>query len=70
MLGTILGIGIPLLYLHVMCIVARWTVQRINASDSSDRVLGAGLIGVFWPVAFPLYYAIRLGNKAIGKEES
>ena len=59
MLGTLLGITVPLFYLFSACGITRYIALSCNAKDSFDRNMTAVCVGLFWPVALPFYLALH-----------
>jgi hypothetical protein len=59
MLGTLLGITVPLFYLFAACGIARFVAVSSNTNDDLDRHVVAVAVGLFWPVALPFYVALH-----------
>jgi hypothetical protein len=59
MLGTLLGITVPLFYLFAACGITHYVALSGQSRDEFDRKLIAIVIGLFWPVALPFYVALH-----------
>lgn len=59
MLGTLLGITVPLFYLFAACGITRYVAISGQANDEFERKLAAIAVGLFWPVALPFYLALH-----------
>jgi len=69
MVGTVLAIIIPLAYFATVCAITRIIASR-HFESTEDRVIAALVIGVFWPVAYPLAISVTAGRKAAEAKEA
>lgn len=71
MIGTLLGILIPISYILIGAMISRyiyWSADEYVRDGQSmrhdDMMIGCVLTGVFWPLIFPFVFLIQLPPRA------
>lgn len=59
MIATLLEILLPIFYLMAATQFARYVSRTTRADEEVDRFTHALVIGVFWPIMMPFYFALH-----------
>lgn len=69
MLGTILGITVPLFYFAALLSIVRYVYVFGEGIDDMDRPVAATLVGIFWPVLFPVFIVVQSAKRERKRRE-